>query len=73
MDEPDDNAVIHAVGRARGGHAIMCNGVNLRRGWVTLTNSWGPDYGRGGRVYLPIPDLAELLHRNGEACALIRR
>lgn len=59
---------IHPTGRIEGGHAILLIGVNVKHRAVVVHNSWGRDWGRGGRAFLTWDDLGLLLDRNGEAC-----
>lgn len=73
MFAPDGRGLLHISGGIAGGHAIMCNGVNVPRRDVTLTNSWGLNWGMFGRARLSWDDLDRLLHEDGEACAPIRR
>lgn len=72
MDWPDrKHGIIRAVGRIRGGHEIIANGVDLDDGIVRLKNSWGLPWGRKGHAYLPIEDLEALIGDGGDVCAVI--
>lgn len=73
MADTDTDGFIHATGATVGGHAILARGVNLRGEWVTLHNSWGPRWGRGGMCRISFGDLATLLARDGEACVPVLR
>lgn len=74
QDNPDSDGVIHATGRFRGGHAILCNGVDMRKEMFTLTNSWGNKWAKGGVCYLPFADAELLFAEDGEVvCALERK
>lgn len=55
-------------GRIAGGHAILAIGVSVKNQTVTLHNSWGPRWGRGGRALISWDDLDRLLREDGEAC-----
>jgi hypothetical protein len=73
MVSPDGRGFVRPTGRMVGGHAIVMNGVDVRRGVATLRNSWGAGWGRGGNCYLSFGDLGWLLDRDGEACIPISR
>lgn len=67
MDSPDKkHGIIRAIGRNRGGHEILINGVNLNDGMVRLKNSWGLSWGKNGHAYLPFEDLEVLLAQDGD-------
>lgn len=42
--------------------------VDWERSYVTITNSWGPDWGDYGTAKIRLANLAGLLSRQGEAC-----
>jgi hypothetical protein len=69
MWEPDDKGFLHKTGNKVGGHAILCNGVSLKREAVRLHNSWGYDWGDKGEAWLSFSDLDALLKEEGE-CSL---
>jgi hypothetical protein len=73
MVDPDENGIIRASGYVLGGHAILANGVNVKKKLVRLHNSWGPDWGLNGDCFISFDDLAKLLRRNGEACVPLSR
>jgi hypothetical protein len=67
MDDPDPkHGIIRAIGRNRGGHEIVANGVDLAGGVVRLANSWGREWGSRGFAYLPLEDLAKLIAEDGD-------
>ncbi len=68
-----EDGFIRVAGRVAGGHAILCRGVNLRGEYVTLRNSWGRSWGKGGDCRLSFADLDRLLREDGEACVPTRR
>jgi len=68
MENADDRGYIHATGQTMGGHAILCNAVDVRARTFTLWNSWGPSWAVGGAARISWSDLEMLLHRQGEAC-----
>lgn len=68
MMDPDRNGFVRPTGGIAGGHAILCRGVSLTQGYVTLHNSWGPHWGLNGDCRITIEDLATVLADDGEAC-----
>lgn len=73
MDEPNRDGLIRFSGGNRGGHAYLMVGYNDSRELATIQNSWGRSWGKGGRAYLPYPDLEQALREAGEACMAIER
>lgn len=71
--EPDANGFIRPTGRILGGHAIMVRGVNVKKRFVTLANSWGPSWGKGGDCYMTFEDFEKMLLNDGEFCIPIQR
>ena len=73
MYNPDRDGVIRPTGETDGGHAIAVDGYDDEMfhgvGAFQLPNSWGPAWGRRGYCWLPYPEMATLLKRDGEACA----
>lgn len=84
MFDTDANGYLHPTGGVAGGHALIANGVRCRyvdpdgprlwenldldASWVTVHNSWGPDWGFNGRAKISVRDFAYLLEDDGEAC-----
>lgn len=73
MFEPDINGFVSPTGYVAGGHAILVRGVNLKRKFVTLANSWGSSWGRGGDCYMTLDDFEKLLLDSGEFCIPVKR
>lgn len=73
MMTPDANGFIHPVGRIVGGHAILARAVNIKQQFVTLKQSWEPDWGKNGDCYLSFEDFANVLNNWGECCFFKRR
>jgi hypothetical protein len=73
MLNPDADGFIHYTGEIVGGHAIMCNAVNVKKGFFTLTNSWGHWWGHAGACYISAADMALMLADDGEACIPVKR
>ncbi len=73
MFDTGPSGYLSVSGRIAGGHAIVCLGVNLRMGYVTLHNSWGRGWGLDGRAFLSFADLARLLREDGDAAVPVTR
>lgn len=73
MTEPDKNGIIRPTGDALGGHCILCNGINVKRGLYRLHNSWGASWGVNGECFISFSDMATLLKKQGEACIPVIR
>jgi len=73
MSNPDKNGLIHPTGELQGGHAIICNGFNTRKGLYRLHNSWGSAWGINGECFISRRDMALLLKQQGEACIPVVR
>ena len=73
MMRPDANNFIHATGRSYGGHCILVNAINVKKGYFTLHNSWGSSWGDGGECYITFEDMDILLKDRGEAVFFLHR
>lgn len=73
MFKPDADGYIHATGEKKGGHAILCKGVDVKKNRLRLHNSWGTDWGMGGDCWISFDDMAQLLQASGEACIPVKR
>lgn len=73
MYNPNDKGFLTPTGRFQGGHAILCNGVNIKQERLTLHNSWGKDWGNKGEAYISFDDMRRLLKEDGEACVPVGR
>lgn len=72
MFNPDiDTGIITATGNAAGGHAYLINGVNVKRKFFRIKNSWGRAWGNRGHAYISFDDMAMLMSKQGEACLAI--
>lgn len=70
---PDGKGFIKPTGQLVGGHAILARAINVKKGYVTLRNSWGKGWGKDGDCYITFEDLETLLNQRGECCFLMRR
>lgn len=73
MYEPDNNGFIKPTGYVAGGHAILARAINVKKGYITLRNSWGKNWGINGDCYISIEDMDKLLRENGEAVFMLNR
>lgn len=73
MFEPDSQGFVKPTGSIAGGHAILVKGVNVKKKCVTLHNSWGESWSKGGDCYLSFDDFERLLHEDGEFCVPVVR
>lgn len=73
MFNPGADGVIKPTGRISGGHAILANGISVKRRLIRLHNSWGPSWGLGGGCLISWDDLSLLLAQDGEACIPVKR
>jgi len=64
---------LHIGGEVSGGHAILCNGVDVKNKTFNLHNSWGPKWGVAGDAKISWVEMDRLLHEEGEACIPLRR
>jgi hypothetical protein len=75
FDKPNAEGIVTIAPRARveGGHAILCRGVDTKRGLAHLSNSWGDDWAISGDCFIPLRDLERLIHEDGEVAAAIEQ
>lgn len=73
MFTPDTGGYLHRTGGIAGGHCILVKGVNVRSGFYTVYNSWGPGWGDHGTAKISRPDMAALLAADGECCIITGR
>ncbi len=71
--EPDADGLITIAGNVAGGHAILANGVSVKRRQFRLTNSWGPSFGLDGQCFISFDDMARLFDEAGEAAVPVKR
>lgn len=71
MYDPYPTGFIQAIGRKVGGHAILATAVDVENKSVTLHNSWGSSWGKGGDCYIDWEDLENLFHSQSEACVFL--
>ncbi|WP_322769571.1 hypothetical protein [Frankia sp. Cr1] len=66
MFTPDPDGRIYPAGTPAGGHEYLIDEVDVARGRIWLTNSWGPSWGVAGRAYLTWDDARLLLVWEGD-------
>lgn len=73
MFKPDSSGYIRPTGDKMGGHCTLIIGINVRYGYYTLRNSWGPTWGQNGNAKIKREDMAKLIADNGEVCIITQR
>lgn len=73
MFNPDKDGFVKPTGAVAGGHAILVRAVNIKKKYVTLANSWGTSWGKGGDCYVTFDDLEKILADDGEFCIPVVR
>lgn len=71
MFYPDENDFLDVDGQEIGGHEVLIRGINrsAHEPFYTITNSWGPDWGRNGDARIRRQDLRFLVFETwGSAC-----
>jgi C1A family cysteine protease len=59
-------------GRHRGGHAYLVHGWSASRKAFRAVNSWGAEWGDGGKLWIDELDMQYLIFQaNGEACSAL--
>lgn len=73
MFEPDENGFVKLTGEIAGGHAILVRAISVKKKYVTLANSWGESWGKGGDCYMTFEDFEKALLNDGEFCVPVQR
>jgi len=73
MHTPDANGFIRPTGDVLGGHCTLVTAIDIKRGIVTIQNSWGINWGIHGKCFMTFEDIANLLLEDGEAAFLMHR
>lgn len=73
MFDTDAAGMISPTGEIAGGHAILCNGYNVKKKLYRLHNSWGSSWGINGEAFISAADMSRLLKEDGEACIPVVR
>jgi hypothetical protein len=67
FDSPDSNGYVSISGSVRGGHEVLCRGLDVSSRRLYFDNSWGPDWGNAGSFSMSYDTLDRLLHEQGDA------
>lgn len=65
-DTPNSNGLISYTGDVRGGHEILCRGVDIENHWLYFDNSWGSDWGMQGSFAMTFPDFEMAMADSGD-------
>lgn len=60
MFNPDANGIVKATGDIAGGHEFEVSGWDRENELLICWNSWGIDWGKGGKFYIPLATWKEL-------------
>jgi hypothetical protein len=68
FDSPDDTGLIELAPGAtvRGGHEILADGIDAEKQLVWFWNSWGTQFGVGGRFCMSFDTWEQLLAQRGD-------
>ena len=69
FDSPDPATGLVAIApgaTVRGGHEVVADGIDAANKLVWFWNSWGTQYGRGGRFCMSFDTWAQLLSSQGD-------
>jgi hypothetical protein len=69
FDTPDPQTGLVAIGAGatvRGGHEIVADGIDADKKLVWFWNSWGTQWGLGGRFCMAFDTWDQLLHEQGD-------
>jgi hypothetical protein len=67
FDSPDSSGYVSVSGSVRGGHEVLCRGLDVSTQRLYFDNSWGPDWGNNGSFSMSYATLDRLLHEEGDA------
>lgn len=72
FDTPSPTGRVEISGQVRGGHEFEVVGYHAPSRTVGCVNSWGRDYGVGGRFRMSVETWAALLSEEGDVTVLVR-
>lgn len=67
---PDEENIIHVIGRTVGGHAYLLNEWR-EDGYIGIQNSWGTSWGDNGKAYIGSEDFKKIFMYDGEAVTAV--
>jgi hypothetical protein len=71
MFTPDADGRVHITGKLAGGHEYELSEIDVDNQKIWFFNSWGSNWGIGGRFYLTFADYGLLLSQHGDVTVLI--
>jgi hypothetical protein len=66
MCSPDSQGMIWPIGDELGGHEYLLLGCDMEHEYITLLNSWGPNWGDNGRAKMDFESFRALLADDGD-------
>lgn len=71
MFHPDSDGRVRPTGGVAGGHEFVADELDVERGRIWFTNSWGVDWGVQGRFYMTFVDYGSLLAQQGDVTIFV--
>lgn len=65
-DTPDESGIIDYKGSIRGGHEVLCRGVDMGVELLWFDNSWGQDWGLNGSFAMRFEDFKVAMADGGD-------
>jgi hypothetical protein len=74
FDTPDESGLVEIApgARVRGGHEIVADQIDAENNLVWFWNSWGPNYGVGGKFCMSFDTWGQLLQEQGDVTVPIK-
>jgi hypothetical protein len=72
FDTPDSNGQVQISGSVRGGHEIVADEIDADKQVVWFWNSWGTQWGVGGRFCMSFDTWDQLLQERGDVTVPIK-
>jgi hypothetical protein len=74
FDSPNQDGLVELTADAtvRGGHEILADGIDAEQKLVWFWNSWGTQFGVGGRFCMSFDTWAQLLSQHGDVTVPLR-
>lgn len=71
MNKPNAKGFIKPTGQKVGGHAILCVGINVEKGFFWLKNSWGAYWGQSSYCKVSFKHMRRLLIKEKGQCMFL--
>lgn len=70
---PDSNGIVTISNGAtvEGGHEFVLDEIDMERQLIGATNSWGENWGKNGRFYIPFDVMKRLLSEKGDVTVFV--